>query len=87
MSIRMGEGLVWLVRVVVRHAEIGAEIGIVRLELDGFAVPLHSILVALGIEVHVAELDARLRVGRLTFSHRLVSSHLVLVEQRRRGSR
>ena len=84
------ERLVRLIRVVVADAEIGAHVDIVRRQLQRVAVPLDRVVVALGVEVQVAELDARLRVRRLALGHGLERGDLRLVENAarvRRGRR
>ena len=81
-SIELLERLVRLVRVVVAHAEVGADVDVVRRQLQRLLVPLDRIVVALGIEVEVAELDARLRVRRLALGDRLERVDLRFVEDR-----
>ena len=59
------ERLVRLVRVVVAHAQIGAEVHVVRRELQRLLVPRDRIVVPLGVEIEIRELGARLGVRGL----------------------
>jgi hypothetical protein len=56
--VELRERSVRLVRVVIRHPEIGADIDVLRRELQRVAVPPDRFVVALGIEIQIAELRA-----------------------------
>ena len=56
---------VGLVRVVVRHAEVGRDVRVARVERQRLLVPRDRLRVLLGVEEHVAQLHARLRVLRV----------------------
>src|SRR5438445_3413575 len=85
-SLELGQRLVRLVRVIVRHTEVRAGVDVLRRELQRFRVPGDRLVVPLCVEVQVAELHARSGVGRLTFGHRLECPDLRLVQDRgRRG--
>ena len=59
--LELRQRFVRLVRVVVADAEVGADVDVVGLELQRLGVPLDRVVVPLGVEIEVAELDARLR--------------------------
>src|SRR5260221_213178 len=82
-ALELVERLVRLVRVVVADAEIGADVDVSRRQLQRLRVPLDRIVVALGVEVQVAELDARLWVRGLALGDVLERVHLRLVEHGR----
>jgi len=58
-----------LVRVVVAHPEVCADVHIFRVELPRIRVPLDRISVTLRVEVEIAQFDARLGVRGLLLGH------------------
>ena len=83
-SIELRQRLVRLVHVVVGDAEVGAGVDVLRIDLQRRLVPLGRFLEPAGVEVHVAELHARDRVGRILLRGRLHRGRARLVERRRR---
>ena len=83
--VELRERLVGLVRVVVADAEVGADVDVLRAELERLVVPLDRLVVPLGVEVQVAELDARGRVRRLACRRRSSAPSRGSRPGRRRG--
>jgi hypothetical protein len=78
--LELRERLVGLIRVVVTDAQIGADIDVIRLKLQCFAVPLDRVVVLFGVEVEILEFDSRLGVGCFPLRDCLERVHLCLVE-------
>ena len=70
-----------LIQVVVADAEIGADVGVRRIERQRRLVPPRRLLVLLGVEVQVAQLDARRRVASARPTHDGRGLHLGRVER------
>ena len=78
------DGEVGLVVVVVAHAEVGADVHVLRVERQRLAVPLDRVGVAAGVVVEISELRARDGVLGIAVDDRAKRLHLRLVEHRRR---
>ena len=63
-ALELRERPVGLVRVVVGHAQIGADVGVAGVEVERRLVPADGVGIALGVEVQVAELRPARRVAR-----------------------
>src|SRR5262249_24086091 len=55
-------------------------VDVVRIQLQGLLVPLDRIVVALGIEVQVRQLDARFSAGLIAFGDAFERGNLGLIE-------
>ena len=77
------DGEVGLIVVVVTHAEVGADVHLIRIERDRLAVPLDGIGVPAGVVVKVPELRARDSVLRIAIHDVAERLHLRFVEDGR----
>ena len=83
--VELRERAVRLVQIVEADAKVGADVGVRRIDRQCRLVPAGCLLILLGVEIQVAQLDSRRRIGRLgrgTAGGRL---DLGVVERRRRG--
>ncbi len=76
-----------LIQVVVADAKIGADVSIFGIQLQRLVVPLAGLVVLLGIEVQIRELDSRVDVFGIALDHVLQGLHLRLIENGRAGGR
>src|SRR5688572_9518673 len=71
---------VGLVRVVIRDPEIGADVDVLRIDLEGGEIPPGGFIEPLTVKVDVSELRADLGIPRFTFGLRFELRDAVLIQ-------